>query len=169
MMAKRTARAKIEAQNGEPAHGFGAILVFEQLRDEILSMELRPGQLIDETNLAERFKVSRSPVREALVRHAKPQKSWAMPIEKYALPVPYREPIDSAAANAFVERSTALAGSMNAYAVDALCSAELYALGPRRCALAIPSSHSSAASCFSPQIESTAPSAGRISTLSVGS
>ena len=70
MMAKRTARAKIEPQNGEPAHGFGAILVFEQLRDEILSMELRPGQLIDETNLAERFKVSRSPVREALVRLA---------------------------------------------------------------------------------------------------
>jgi DNA-binding GntR family transcriptional regulator len=40
------------------------------LRDEILSLELRPGQLIDEASLAERFRVSRSPVREALVRLA---------------------------------------------------------------------------------------------------
>ena len=43
---------------------------FERLRDEILSLELRPGQLIDEASLAVRFKVSRSPVREALVRLA---------------------------------------------------------------------------------------------------
>lgn len=63
-------RIKAPIQDGEPAHGFGAILVFERLRDEILSMQLRPGQLIDESNLAERFKVSRSPVREALVRLA---------------------------------------------------------------------------------------------------
>lgn len=55
---------------GAKARGFGAILVFEQLRDQILSLELRPGQLVDEVNLAERFKVSRSPVREALVRLA---------------------------------------------------------------------------------------------------
>jgi DNA-binding GntR family transcriptional regulator len=59
-----------ELDTREPARGFGAILVFEQLRDQILSLELRPGQLIDEVNLAERFKVSRSPVREALVRLA---------------------------------------------------------------------------------------------------
>ena len=68
--SKRTTRIKPAPANGEPAHGFGAILVFERLRDEILSLELRPGQLIDESNLAERFKVSRSPVREALVRLA---------------------------------------------------------------------------------------------------
>jgi DNA-binding GntR family transcriptional regulator len=52
------------------ARGYGAIHVFERLRDEILSLELRPGQLIDEASLAERFAVSRSPVREALVRLA---------------------------------------------------------------------------------------------------
>jgi DNA-binding GntR family transcriptional regulator len=48
--------------------GFGAMVVFEKLRGEILSLELKPGQLIDEASLASRFKVSRSPVREALVR-----------------------------------------------------------------------------------------------------
>ncbi len=52
------------------ARGYGALHVFERLRDEILSLELRPGQLIDEASLAERFAVSRSPVREALVRLA---------------------------------------------------------------------------------------------------
>ncbi|WP_421760972.1 GntR family transcriptional regulator [Devosia sp.] len=70
-MAIRSAvKGKPEPRSGERAHGFGAILVFERLRDEILSMELRPGQLIDESNLADRFEVSRSPVREALVRLA---------------------------------------------------------------------------------------------------
>ena len=54
----------------ERTRGYGAILVFEKLRDDILSLDLRPGQLIDEANLAERFRVSRSPVREALVRLA---------------------------------------------------------------------------------------------------
>lgn len=54
----------------EPARGYGAIHVFQRLRDEILSLELRPGQLIDEASLAARFEVSRSPVREALVRLA---------------------------------------------------------------------------------------------------
>lgn len=48
--------------------GFGAIAIFDVLRDEILALDLAPGQLIDEASLAERFDVSRSPVREALVR-----------------------------------------------------------------------------------------------------
>ena len=68
MAGRRSAQADIDT--AERSRGFGAILVFEQLRDQILSMELRPGQLIDEVNLASRFNVSRSPVREALVRLA---------------------------------------------------------------------------------------------------
>lgn len=58
----------LDRETSERTRGYGAILVFEQMRDEILSLDLRPGQLIDEANLAERFRVSRSPVREALVR-----------------------------------------------------------------------------------------------------
>ncbi|WP_296746972.1 GntR family transcriptional regulator [Mesorhizobium sp.] len=44
--------------------------IYETLRGEILAMTLQPGQLLDETTLAERFDMSRSPVREALIRLA---------------------------------------------------------------------------------------------------
>jgi DNA-binding GntR family transcriptional regulator len=54
----------------EPARGYGALHVYDRLRDEILALTLKPGQLIDEASLASRFEVSRSPVREALVRLA---------------------------------------------------------------------------------------------------
>jgi DNA-binding GntR family transcriptional regulator len=67
---KALLQRKFEATGNEPARGYGAIHVFDKLRDEILSLQLRPGQLIDEASLAERFAVSRSPVREALVRLA---------------------------------------------------------------------------------------------------
>lgn len=50
--------------------GTGAKLVHETLRDEILTLTLDPGALLDETALAERFGMSRSPVREALIRLA---------------------------------------------------------------------------------------------------
>lgn len=42
--------------------------VFEYIRDEIISMHLLPGQKISENTLAEKFSVSRTPVREALNR-----------------------------------------------------------------------------------------------------
>lgn len=48
--------------------GFGSIKIHEVLRDEILSLILKPNQLLDEVRIAQRFDVSRSPVREALVR-----------------------------------------------------------------------------------------------------
>lgn len=44
--------------------------VYDTLRSEILALALQPGQLLDETTLAERFDMSRSPVREALIRLA---------------------------------------------------------------------------------------------------
>jgi DNA-binding GntR family transcriptional regulator len=46
----------------------GAVRVYGVLRDEILTMKLAPGSAIDEVSLAERFALSRSPIREALVR-----------------------------------------------------------------------------------------------------
>ena len=52
------------------AKGTGAKFAYETLRDEILTLGLTPGQLLDETSLAERFGMSRSPVREALIRLA---------------------------------------------------------------------------------------------------
>lgn len=50
--------------------GTGARMVYDTLRDEILDLALAPGSPIDEVQLAERFGVSRTPVREALVRLA---------------------------------------------------------------------------------------------------
>jgi DNA-binding GntR family transcriptional regulator len=51
-----------------PARGLGARHVYDTLRHEILTLALAPGAALDETSLAERFGLSRSPVREALVR-----------------------------------------------------------------------------------------------------
>ncbi|WP_431299222.1 GntR family transcriptional regulator [Tabrizicola sp. BL-A-41-H6] len=52
------------------AKGMGVRYAYETIRDEILDLTLDPGQLLDETSLAERFGMSRSPVREALIRLA---------------------------------------------------------------------------------------------------
>lgn len=52
------------------AKGTGARFAYEVIRDEILEMRLEPGQPLDETSLATRFTMSRSPVREALIRLA---------------------------------------------------------------------------------------------------
>ncbi len=43
------------------------MLVFDALRDDILWLRIAPGSAIDEVALADRFKVSRTPVREALL------------------------------------------------------------------------------------------------------
>ena len=43
-------------------------LVFETLKQEILDLELKPGQIIGENEICERFGVSRTPVREAVRR-----------------------------------------------------------------------------------------------------
>ncbi|WP_202396219.1 GntR family transcriptional regulator [Stappia sediminis] len=45
--------------------------VYQDLRREIISMRLTPGTAILEKNLAQRYGVSRTPVREAIVRLAK--------------------------------------------------------------------------------------------------
>src|SRR6478752_10853564 len=54
----------------ERKRGSGAKMVYDLLRDEILDLVLAPGSPIDEVQLAERFKMSRTPIREALVRLA---------------------------------------------------------------------------------------------------
>lgn len=54
----------------ERKRGSGVKRVYELLRDEILDLKLPPGSPIDEVHLAERFGMSRTPIREALVRLA---------------------------------------------------------------------------------------------------
>ena len=50
--------------------GSGAKAVYDVLREEILDLVLPPGSPVDEAQLAERFSMSRTPIREALVRLA---------------------------------------------------------------------------------------------------
>jgi len=59
-----------EAILPERKRGSGVKVVYEMLRDEILDLRLPPGSPIDEVQLAERFGMSRTPIREALVRLA---------------------------------------------------------------------------------------------------
>ena len=54
----------------ERKRGTGARFVYDTLRDEILNLVLQPGEPIDEIGLAERLSMSRTPIREALVRLA---------------------------------------------------------------------------------------------------
>lgn len=58
----------VEEPETKRTKGMGVRHVYATIRDEILSLELEPGQFLDETTLAERFGMSRSPVREALIR-----------------------------------------------------------------------------------------------------
>nr|CAD6420223.1 GntR family transcriptional regulator [Rhizobium sp. Q54] len=50
--------------------GSGAQHVYEVLREEILDLVLPPGSPIDENQLSARLSISRTPIREALVRLA---------------------------------------------------------------------------------------------------
>jgi DNA-binding GntR family transcriptional regulator len=55
-----------------PGHrrGSGVGHVYEALRNDIVELRLAPGSPIDEVQLAQRFQMSRTPIREALVRLA---------------------------------------------------------------------------------------------------
>ncbi|MCJ8507419.1 GntR family transcriptional regulator [Rhizobium lemnae] len=62
---------ELEAATGsDRKRGSGVKLAYDVLRDEILDLVLQPGSAIDEVQLAERFNMSRTPIREALVRLA---------------------------------------------------------------------------------------------------
>ncbi|MCO5091322.1 GntR family transcriptional regulator [Bosea sp. (in: a-proteobacteria)] len=53
--------------SGRPK-GTGSQVVYDELRSQILMMEMRPGALLDELALVQSFGLSRTPVREALIR-----------------------------------------------------------------------------------------------------
>jgi len=58
----------IQEEANRPLRGNGAKIVHEVLHREILTLTLKPGTPLDETQIARRFGLSRSPVREALHR-----------------------------------------------------------------------------------------------------
>lgn len=57
------------SSRGRPK-GTGAQRVYEAIRTDIMHLRLKPGAHIEEQALEKRFKVSRTPVREALIRLA---------------------------------------------------------------------------------------------------
>lgn len=58
------------AAGSEPVRvrGQGAQTVYDKLRQSILDLTLEPGSPLDEVGLSEQFDMSRTPIREALVR-----------------------------------------------------------------------------------------------------
>lgn len=64
-MSERPEPATAERKRGE-----GVRRVYEQLRDDIIDLRLAPGSPIDEILISERLSMSRTPIREALVRLA---------------------------------------------------------------------------------------------------
>ncbi len=50
--------------------GTGAAHVVDRLREEVLSLQLKPIAALDEVTLSDRFGLSRSPIREALIKLA---------------------------------------------------------------------------------------------------
>lgn len=62
--------AKVELKSITPARvrGSGAQTVYERVRQAILDLTLEPGSPLDEVQLSEQFDMSRTPIREALVR-----------------------------------------------------------------------------------------------------
>lgn len=70
---RKAAAKKSKSSDAVPAEaartrGSGARIVYEALRSEILSMAIAPGGPLDEVKLSERFCMSRTPIREALLR-----------------------------------------------------------------------------------------------------
>jgi DNA-binding GntR family transcriptional regulator len=66
---ERQSRApKKEVQSMATKRGSGAQTVYAALKHDILDLSLPPGAALDETTLAARFGLSRTPIREALVK-----------------------------------------------------------------------------------------------------
>lgn len=61
---------RMQPEEQRRAKGTSWKSVYDDLRRRILTLELGPGELLDESSLADRYSVSRSPVREALIRLA---------------------------------------------------------------------------------------------------
>lgn len=70
-MAKPKSEQAISEESVAPrVRGSGAQTIYDALKTGIVNLTLEPGAPLDEVTLAERFDMSRTPVREALVRLA---------------------------------------------------------------------------------------------------
>jgi DNA-binding GntR family transcriptional regulator len=68
--SRKAAPGRKAAEKQTRPRGRGSQIVYERLRKSILELTLEPGSPLDEASLSEQFAMSRTPVREALVRLA---------------------------------------------------------------------------------------------------
>jgi DNA-binding GntR family transcriptional regulator len=67
----RSLKDKVNSEQALPrVRGSGVQTVYDALKSSIVNLTLEPGAPLDEVRLAERFDMSRTPIREALVRLA---------------------------------------------------------------------------------------------------
>ena len=66
----KTRAVPAEHQRGRTRAGRAAMQIHATSRDEIVSMKFKPLDMLNEKQLGQRFGVSRTPVREALLRLA---------------------------------------------------------------------------------------------------
>jgi DNA-binding GntR family transcriptional regulator len=65
--SKKTATDADTPDAGSAKRGRGSTAVYEELREDILSLRMAQGSALDEVALAARFGLSRTPIREALL------------------------------------------------------------------------------------------------------
>jgi DNA-binding GntR family transcriptional regulator len=65
--ALRSSTTQVSGRRGRPK-GSGSQFVYAELRQRILRLDLAPGVDLDEGSLVREFELSRTPVREALIR-----------------------------------------------------------------------------------------------------
>src|SRR3982751_3435625 len=69
--AKPAAKPRAAAKpSGTRVRALGSQVVYSALRQAIIDLELDPGSALDEVSLSAQFRMSRTPIREALVRLA---------------------------------------------------------------------------------------------------
>lgn len=103
--------------------------VYERLRGEILSLELKPGSVLQERDLAERYAVSKSPIRDALLRLEVQSLIEVMPRKGYRV-----RPISLADARDLYEMRLMLERACVMRLADTASETQLAALGAFRAA-----------------------------------
>jgi DNA-binding GntR family transcriptional regulator len=128
---KRKKATPVGGEKEVRQRGQGSQNIYENLRQEILDLTLQPGSPLDEASLSGQFGMSRTPVREALVRLAAeglvttlpnrntivtPIDFVRLPVYFEALSLMYRVTTRSAAAHRRPEHMVAINACKAAYA-----------------------------------------------------
>jgi GntR family transcriptional regulator, rspAB operon transcriptional repressor len=66
--AEVSSRSSLLRRNGRPRTATTASRIYSDLRSELVSLQRRPGEAISETEIALSYGVSRTPVREAILK-----------------------------------------------------------------------------------------------------